>query len=90
MKPTKRRGSLLEINGALNRPTTKFGVDYRLLGAGLFVSIATFLFASKLLACLLLPFLTGAGAWLTRQDPKMFYLWVLSFRLASHYDPGKE
>ena len=80
----------LEINGALNRPTTKFGVDYRLLGAGLFVSIATFLFASKVLACLLLPFLTGAGAWLTRQDPKMFHLWVLSFRLASHYDPGKE
>ena len=39
---------------------------------------------------LLLPFLTGAGAWLTRQDPKMFHLWVLSFRLASHYDPGKE
>ena len=70
MKPTKRRGSLLEINGALNRPTIKFGVDYRLLGAGLF--------------------LTGAGAWLTRRDPKMFHLWVLSFRLASHYDPGKE
>ena len=90
MKPTKRRGSLLEINGALNRPTIKFGVDYRLLGAGLFVSIATFLFASKILACLLLPFLTGTGAWLTRQDPKMFHLWVLSFRLASHYDPGKE
>ena len=89
MKPTKRRGSLLEINGALNRPTTKFGVDYRLLGACLFISIATFLFASKVLACLLLPFLTASGAWLTRQDPRMFHLWVLSFRLASLFDPGK-
>ena len=89
MHPAKRRGSLLEINGALNRPITKFGVDYRLLGVCLFVSTATFLFASKVLACLLLPSLTAAGAWLTRRDPKMFHLWVLSFRLASLYDPGK-
>ena len=84
-----RRGSLLEINSALNRPTTKFGVDYRILGACLFVSIAMFLLASKILACLLLPALIAAGAGLTRKDPQMFSLWVLSFRLAVHYDPGK-
>jgi hypothetical protein len=29
---TKRRGMLFDINSALNKPTTKFGIDYRLLG----------------------------------------------------------
>jgi type IV secretory pathway VirB3-like protein len=89
MAHLKPRGSLLPINPALNRPTTKFGVDYRILGACLFVSIAIFLLASKVLACLLLPALIAAGAALTKKDPQMFSLWVLSFRLAAHYDPGK-
>ena len=86
----KRRGKLIEINAALNKPTTKFGVDYRLLGACLFVSVAVFLFASKILACLLLPSLLAAGNWLTRKEPKMFRLWLLSFRQGSFYDPGKQ
>jgi len=89
MTKFQRRASLLEINSALNRPTTKFGVDYRILGACLFLSIAMFLLASKILACLVLPALIAAGASLTRKDPQMFSLWVLSFRLAVHYDPGK-
>ena len=86
---TKRRGTLFEINSALNKPTTKFGIDYRLLGICMFVSITVFLFASKLLACLLLPTLILCGNLLTRKEPRMFRLWVLSFRQSSFYDPGK-
>ena len=86
---TKRRGTLFEINSALNKPTTKFGVDYRLLGICMFVSITVFLFASKVLACLLLPTLVVCGNFLTRKEPKMFRLWVLSFRQSGFYDPGK-
>lgn len=86
---TRRRGTLFEINSALNKPTTKFGIDYRLLGTCMFVSITVFLFASKILACLLLPMLILCGNLFTRKEPKMFRLWVLSFRQASFYDPGK-
>jgi type IV secretory pathway VirB3-like protein len=84
----KRRGKLIEINSALNKSTTKFGIEYRLLGACLFVSIAVFLFASKVLACLLLPSLLAAANLLTRKEPKMCRLWLLSFRQGSFYDPG--
>jgi type IV secretory pathway VirB3-like protein len=86
---TTRRGTLLEINPALNKPTTKFGVDYRFLAACFFISVVVFLFGSKLFACLMLPSLIAAGALLTRRDPQMFRLWLLSFKLASYYDPGK-
>ena len=41
---TNRRGTLVEINGALNKATTKFGVDYRYLGACFLLSIVVFLF----------------------------------------------
>jgi hypothetical protein len=40
-------------------------------------------------ACLLFPTLLSAGALLTKREPQMFRLWILSFRLSSHYDPGK-
>ncbi len=86
---TKRRGTLFEINAALNKPTTKFGIDYRLLGVCLFVSITVFLFAYKLLACLLLPMMILCGNLLTRKESKMFHLWLLSFRQSTFYDPGK-
>jgi type IV secretory pathway VirB3-like protein len=86
---TNRRGTSFEINPALNKPTTKFGVDYRFLATCFFVSIVMFLFGPKLLAVLLLPSLIAAGALLTRRDPKMFHLWLLSFKLGSYYDPGK-
>ena len=79
----------MDINGALNKPTTKFGVDYRFLGACFVVSIVVFLFGSKFLACLMLPALVAAAALLTRRDAQMFRLWLLSFRLRSYYDPGK-
>ena len=84
-----RRGTFREINGALNRPTTKCGVDYRLLAACGFVSIVEFLFASKVFACLLFPAFLAAGTLLTRREPQMFRLWILGFRLSSHFDPGK-
>ena len=86
---TARRGTLIEINGALNRPTTKFGVDYRYLGVCFLLSIVVFLFGSKWLACLMLPALMSAGVLLTKRDPQMFRLWLLSFKLSSYYDPGK-
>jgi type IV secretory pathway VirB3-like protein len=86
---TRRRGTLLEINPALNKPTTKFGVDYRFLAGCSFVSIVVFLFGSKFLASLMLPSLIAAGALLTKRDSQMFQLWLLSFKLASYYDPGK-
>jgi len=86
---TTRRGTSTEINGALNKPTTKFGVDYRFLGACFAVSVVVFLFGSKLFACLMLPALIAAGALLTKRDPQMFRLWLLSFKLRSYYDPGK-
>ena len=79
----------MEINGSLNKATTKFGVDYRLLGACFVVSIVVFLFGPKFLACLMLPSLVAAGALLTKRDPQMFRLWLLSFKLSSYYDPGK-
>ena len=85
----RRRGKLIEINSALNKPTTKFGIDYRLLGTCMFVSITVFLFASKIVACLLLPTLVLCGNLLLRKEPKMFQLWVLSFRQSCFYDPGK-
>ena len=86
---TTRRGTLLEINPALNKPTTKFGVDYRFLAACFFISVVVFLFGPKLLACLMLPSLIAAGALLTKRDPQMFRLWLLSFKLGCYYDPGK-
>ena len=86
---TTRRGTLLEINPVLNKPTTKFGVDYRFLAACFFLSVIVFLFGPKLLACLLLPSLITAGALLTKRDPQMFRLWLLSFKLNCYYDPGK-
>jgi type IV secretory pathway VirB3-like protein len=86
---TKRRGTLLEINTALNKPTTKFGIDYRLLGLCMFVSVTVFLLASKVLGLLLLPVLILGGNLLTRKEAKMFRLWLLSFRQSSFYDPGK-
>ena len=67
---TKRRGTLFEVNSALNKPTTKFGVDYRLLGICMFVSITVFLFASKILACLLLPMLICAAICSHEENPK--------------------
>ena len=86
---TTRRGTPVEINPALNKPTTKFGVDYRFLACCFCLSIVVFLFGSKLLACLMLPSLIAAGALLTKRDPQMFRLWLLSFKLGSYYDPGK-
>lgn len=81
MTQFQRRGSLLEINSALNRPTTKFGVDHRILGACLFFSIAMFLLTPKILGCLLLPALIAAGAGLTRKDPPMFRSPVIPYIL---------
>lgn len=87
---TYRRGNLrVDINAALNKPTTKFGVDYRFLGACFVVAIVVFLFGSKLFACLILPSLVAAGALLTKRDPQMFRLWLLSFKLRPYCDPGK-
>jgi type IV secretory pathway VirB3-like protein len=86
---TPRRGTLSKINGALNKPTTKFGIDYRLLGACLFISVCVFLAGGHVAGVLLLPGLISAAFLLTKKEQQMFRLWLLSFRLGSHYDPGK-
>src|ERR1043166_1243124 len=87
--PRPRTGNRDLINGAINKPTTKFGVDYRYLGACFVAAIVIFLFGSKILACLMLPCLIAAGALLTKREPQMFRLWLLSFKLRSYYDPCK-
>lgn len=84
-----RRGSPLNINPALNKPTTKFGVDYRFLAVVFFFSVIVFVFGAQILSFVLLPTLIAAGALLNKRDPQMFALWLLSFRLRSYYDPGK-
>ncbi|GAC1699934.1 MAG: hypothetical protein NVS9B4_00320 [Candidatus Acidiferrum sp.] len=81
-----QRGAYVKINNSLNRPTSKLGVDYRVLMACAFVSILAFLFVSKIFACLLMPALLGGGASITRRDPQYLRLALLSFRMAAHYD----
>ena len=82
-----RRGALKEINGSLNRPTRKCGVDYRILAACAVISIIAFLFASKIFACILLPSLLAAGALITKPDAQMFRLIVVTIRCSASYDP---
>ena len=90
MATSRLRGTPKEINNALNRPTTKFGLDYRLLSLAGFLSIAWFILASKIVACAMFPTLLFIGSVWTRKEPQAFRLWLLSYRLGSHYDPGKE
>jgi len=86
---TIRRGEAKPINGALNRPRTKLGLDLSAWMAIVFVTVTVFLAGFKWLAICTFPSLV-TGAWMVvRKHPKMFQLWTLSFKQRSYYDPRK-
>jgi type IV secretory pathway VirB3-like protein len=86
---TIKRGEPSPINGALNRPRTKLGLELSAWMAIVFVTVTVFLVGFKLLAIIMFPALL-TGAWLVvRKHPKMFQLWTLSLKQRSYYDPRK-
>jgi type IV secretory pathway VirB3-like protein len=86
---TIRRGEAKPINGALNRPRTKLGLELSSWMAIVFVTVTVFLAGFKWLAIFMFPSLV-TGAWLVvRKHPKMFQLWTLSLKQRSYYDPRK-
>jgi type IV secretory pathway VirB3-like protein len=86
---TTKRGKPLPINGALNRPRTKLGLELSAWLSIVFVTVTVFLAGFKLLAIFTFPALL-IGAWFViRKHPKMFQLWSLSLRQKSYYDPRK-
>ena len=83
------RGEPLPINGALNRPRTKLGLELSAWMSIVFVTVTVFLVGFKWLALVSFPALL-LGAWLVvRRHPKMFQLWTLSLRQRSYYDPRR-
>lgn len=85
------KGSLDPVNDALNKPTIKAGIDYRLFLGCLVIGVAVFLFHEKLAALLIFIALYAIGAILTKEDPAFFELWILrTFRQSAYYDPAKE
>ena len=86
---TTKRGEPLPINGALNRPRTKLGLELSAWMSIVFVTVTVFLAGFKWLAIFSFPCLV-LGAWLVvRKHPKMFQLWALSLKQRSYYDPRK-
>jgi type IV secretory pathway VirB3-like protein len=84
-----KRGEPLGINGALNRPRAKLGLDLTAWMTIIFVCITVFLVGFRLLAMMAFPTL-AIGAWLiVRKHPKMFQLWGLGLSQKSYYDPRK-
>ena len=86
---TTKRGEPLPINGALNRPRTKLGLELSAWMSIVFVTVTVFLAGFKWLAIFSFPGLL-VGAWLiVRKHPKMFQLWSLSLKQRSYDDPRK-
>lgn len=86
---TTRRGEPLPINGALNRPRAKLGLELPAWMSIVFATVTVFLAGFKWLAIFSFPCLV-VGAWLVvRKHPKMFQLWALSLKQRSYYDPRK-
>jgi len=84
-----KRGEPLPINGALNRPRTKLGLELSAWMSIVFVTVTVFLVGFKWLALFSFPALL-LGAWLVvRGHPKMFQLWTLSLKQRSYYDPRR-
>ncbi len=87
---TMKRGELLPINQALNRPREKLGLTLPVWLGIVMVSILAFLAGFRLLAVVSFPLL-ATGCWLVvRKQPKMFQLWALSLSQKSYYDPRKQ
>ena len=84
-----KRGEPFPINGALNRPRTKLGLELSAWMSIVFVTVTVFLADFKWLAIFSFPCLV-LGTWLVvRKHPKMFQLWALSLKQRSYYDPRK-
>jgi type IV secretory pathway VirB3-like protein len=84
-----KRGELLPINPALNRPRAKLGLDLTAWMAIIFVCVTAFLVGFRVVALIAFPSL-AISAWLiVRKHPKMFELWALSLNQRSYYDPRK-
>ena len=86
---TTKRGEPLPINGALNRPRTKLGLELSAWMSIVFVTVTVFLVGFRILAILSLPMMVGAAWLIVRKHPKMFQLWGLSLGQTSYYDPRK-
>lgn len=84
-----KRGELLAINQAMNRPRAKLGLDLSAWMAIVFVTVTVFLVGLRMLAILSFPMLVGAAWLIVRRHPKMFQLWGLSLSQKSYYDPRK-
>jgi type IV secretory pathway VirB3-like protein len=74
---------------ALNEPATICGLDWRFVFALLVFAAIVGLLLSKLGAILLFCGTLFASRLVTRREPQMFRIWVLSFGQHAHYDPGK-
>ena len=74
---------------ALNRAPLVFGIDWKIYLIVLFLAVVFFLPISNLAAFLLLFVLSLARKMITRRDPQIALLWLLSFAQGSSYDPAK-
>jgi type IV secretory pathway VirB3-like protein len=74
---------------ALNRSPLLFGIDWKIYLVVLFLAAVFFLAISKIAAFLLLFVLSLAGKTITRRDPQIALLWLLSFAQGGSYDPAK-
>ena len=86
---TTRRGELLPINQALNRPRAKLGLELSTWMVIVFVTVTVFLVGFRMLAILSFPTLAGGAWFIVRKHPKMFQLWGLGLNQKSYYDPRK-
>ena len=74
---------------ALNRSPVLFGIDWKVYLIVLILAAVLFLAISKIAAFLLLFVLSMAGKTITRRDPQIALLWLLSFAQGGSYDPAK-
>ena len=86
---TEEKSAGLPINDALNKPTSKLGMDYRLAGACVGIGIVVALFLHLLLGITLMFVLPAVARFALRKDPQLYRLWCLSFLQGAYYDPGK-
>jgi hypothetical protein len=78
------------INSTLNPKPPKFGMHWIVVLAVLTVSVIVFLLPHcKIVGALLAPSALGFAWWLTKDDPKEFWLILHDLLLPSEYDPGK-
>jgi type IV secretory pathway VirB3-like protein len=74
---------------ALNRSPLIFGIDWKIYLMILFLAAVFFLTISKITAFALLFALSLFGKTVTRRDPQVALLWVISLMQGGSYDPAK-